>query len=267
MRARRTVGVGQLGGRVGSAVTAGVALHLFSSGTLEVGGFEVPVPFYLVRHPQGDIVVDGGNPLAVALDARAHWGALADQFRARMTEEQHCVAQLSRIGVAPESVRHVVQTHLHIDHTGALGHFPDATVAVHARELDAARTADPPAARGYVRADFERAGIDWRPFEGDLDLFGDGTIRLLETPGHSAGHVSLLLQLERTGPVLLTADAADNLAQWEGRLPPRALFSREDAQRSLERLRRLARETGALLVLGHDPDNWSRLRRAPDQYD
>jgi glyoxylase-like metal-dependent hydrolase (beta-lactamase superfamily II) len=241
-------------------------LYLFSSGTLAVGGVEVPVPFFLIRHPQGDVVVDGGNPLAVARDARAHWGALADQFRVRMTEEQHCVAQLRELGIAPESVRHLVQTHLHIDHTGALGHFPAATVIVQAQELDAARAAEPPHPHGYVREDFNQAGLDWRGVEGDLDLFGDGAIRLLSTAGHSAGHMSLLLELDETGPVLLTADAADNLAQWDGKLPPRALYSRDDAKRSLVRLRDLASETGSLVVFGHDPDNWSRLRHAPDRY-
>lgn len=247
-------------------MAAGVVLYLFSSGTLAVGGVEVPVPFYLIRHPQGDVLVDGGNPLAVARDARAHWGALADQFSVHMSEEQHCVAQLRQLGIAPESVRHVVQTHLHIDHTGALGHFPDATVTVHARELDAARTVEPPHVHGYVREDYERAGLRWQAVEGELDLFGDGTIRLLQTPGHSAGHVSLLLELEETGPVLLTADAADNLSQWEGRERLRVLCSRDDATRSLERLRELAGETDALVVFGHDPDSWSQLRHAPDRY-
>ena len=71
-------------------MTAGVALYLFSSGTLEVAGVDVPVPFFLIRHPQGDIVVDGGNPLAVARDARAGWGALADHFGVHMTEERRC---------------------------------------------------------------------------------------------------------------------------------------------------------------------------------
>ena len=241
-------------------------LYPFSSGTLEVGGVEVPVPFFLIRHPQGDIVVDGGNPLAVARDARAHWGALADQFRVRMTEEQHCVAQLRELGVEPASVSHLVQSHLHIDHTGALGHFPDATVIVQAQELDAARTAESPNAHGYVRKDLDQAGVDWRPVEGELDVFGDGAIRLLSTPGHSAGHMSLLLQLDEAGPVLLTADAADNSAQWDGQLSPRALYSRDDARRSLERLREVARETDSLVVFGHDPDNWSRLRHAPDHY-
>jgi glyoxylase-like metal-dependent hydrolase (beta-lactamase superfamily II) len=76
-----------------------------------------------------------------------------------------------------------------------------------------------------------------------------------------------LLELEETGPVLLTADAADNLLQWEGRQPPRALYSRDHAKRSLERLRGLAREAEPLIVFGHDPNNWSRLRHAPERYD
>jgi glyoxylase-like metal-dependent hydrolase (beta-lactamase superfamily II) len=243
-----------------------VELYLFSSGTLVNHGFEVPVPFFLIRHPHGDVVVDGGNPLAIARDPRSHWGPLADQFEARMSEAEHCVAQLGRIGIGPESVRHIVQTHLHMDHTGALGHFPEATVVAHARELQAAREAPTPVGPGYVHADYDRPELRWQIVDGELDLFDDGTIRLIETPGHTAGHMSLLLALEDTGPVLLTADAVDNRAQWEGRLALRALFSREQAERSLERLRGLARETGALVVLGHDPKNWARLTHAPDRY-
>src|SRR6202011_1262836 len=147
-----------------------------------------------------------------------------------------CVAQLRQLGIAPDSVRHLVQTHLHIDHTGALGHFPDATVVVHARELEAARAAESPMASGYVRADYERPELRWKTVDGDTDLFGDGAIRLIETPGHSAGHTSLLLRLDESGPVLLTADASDNRDQWEGRAHPRALFDREHAARSLGRL-------------------------------
>ena len=242
-------------------------LYLFSSGTLGLGGVEVPVPFYLIRHPQGDVIVDGGNPLAAARDPRAHWGRLAELFELHMSEEQHCAAQLRELGVEPESIRHVVQTHMHIDHTGALGHFPDASVVVDAAELEWARTADPPHYHGYVRADFERPELDWQPVDGDFDLYGDGAIRLLRTPGHSAGHMSLLLELERTGPVLLTADAVDTRAQWEGTRPPRALQSPEQAERSLERLRALAAERDPLLVFGHDPGNWATLKHAPERYD
>lgn len=242
------------------------ALILFDSGTLALGGVEVPVPFYLLRHADATVVVDGGNPLVVAQDARRHWGALADVFEVHMTEAQHCAAQLRHHGVDPESVTHIVQTHLHIDHTGALGHFPEAAVVVHARELEAARAAHDPMASGYVRADYDRPELRWQTVDGGTDLFGDGVVRLLETPGHAAGHMSLMLELPDTGPVLLTADACDNRAQWEGRAYVRALHSREQAADSLDRLHRLADQTGAMLVFGHDGENWAERRHAPGVY-
>jgi glyoxylase-like metal-dependent hydrolase (beta-lactamase superfamily II) len=240
-------------------------LYAFDSGTLALDGFEVPVPFFLIRHPDGDVLVDGGNPLAAARDAHAHWGALADQFEVHMGEDQHCATQLDRLGIPPGSIRHIVQTHLHMDHTGALGHFPDAEVIVHARELETALAAES-SAWGYVRADYDRPELRWRPTDGELDLYGDGAVRLLETPGHSAGHMSLLLSLPQTGSVLLTADATDNRRQWDGRDHVRALFSREDAARSLERLRSVAADTGALVVFGHDPKNWAQVEHAPASY-
>jgi glyoxylase-like metal-dependent hydrolase (beta-lactamase superfamily II) len=239
-------------------MTNGIELELFTSGTLALGGVEVPVPFFLIRHADGTIVVDGGNPLAVARDPQAHWGALAGIFTVQMSEDDHCAAQLERAGVAPASITHVVQTHLHIDHTGALGHFPNASVVVHSRELEAARAATSPMASGYVRADYDRE-LDWDLYDGERDLFGDGTIRLIETPGHSAGHVSVLLQLEETGPVLLTADASDNRSMWDGRAHPRALHSREQAAESIAKLHTVANDTGALVIFGHDPENWATV--------
>jgi glyoxylase-like metal-dependent hydrolase (beta-lactamase superfamily II) len=241
-------------------------LYLFDSGTLALDGVEVPVPFFLLRHAQGLVIVDGGNPLAVARDPYAHWGELADVFEVHMTEAQHCEAQLRRLGIGPGDVSHIVQTHLHIDHTGALGHFPNAVVVVHAREREAALAADDPMRSGYVRADYDRPELRWRTVDSDTDLFGDGLIQLLETPGHAAGHMSLLVELGDRGSVLITADASDNRAQWEGRAHVRALHSRQDAARSLQRLHELASQTGARVVFGHDPENWAQLPHAPAPY-
>ena len=241
-------------------------LYLFDSGTLGLSGAEVPVPFFLLRHPDGLVVVDGGNPLAVARDPRAHWGGLADVFETHMSEEQHCEAQLRQLGVGPDDVSHIVQTHLHMDHTGALGHFPNAVVVVHALEREAAMAAEDPMQSGYIHADYDRPELRWQTVEGDTDLFGDGRIRLIETPGHAAGHMSLLIELADSGPVLITADASDNLAQWEGRAHVRAFYSREAAASSLRRLHELADETGATVVFGHDPENWASLQHAPEPY-
>jgi N-acyl homoserine lactone hydrolase len=235
-------------------------LQLFESGTLTLDEFEVPVPFYLIRHPDGDVVVDGGNPLAMARDPEAFLGEYADVFGVNMSEDQHCVAQLGRLGVSPADIRFVVQTHLHFDHIGTLGHFPDAEIVVHERELEAAR-----AGEGYI-GDFDDRTLRWRPVTGDHDLFGDGSVRLLETPGHSAGHMSLLIALEQTGPVLLTADASDNWHQWTGRHKPRAFHSREQAAESMERLHDVAAKHDPLIVFGHDPRNWASLQHVPDRY-
>jgi N-acyl homoserine lactone hydrolase len=237
-------------------------LQLFESGTLTLGEYEVPVPFYLIRHPDGDVVVDGGNPLAMARDAEAFLGEYADVFKVKMTEDQHCVAQLTELGVPPSEVRYVVQTHLHFDHIGTLGHFPESEIVVHERELEAARADD----RGGYLGDFADPGLRWRPVAGDHDLFADGSVRLLETPGHSAGHMSLLVTLDATGPVLLTADASDNRGQWEGRHHPRGFHSREQAADSMRRLHEVAAEHDPLIVFGHDPRNWASLQRAPDRY-
>jgi glyoxylase-like metal-dependent hydrolase (beta-lactamase superfamily II) len=220
------------------------------------------VPFFLIRHADGDVIVDGGNPLIMARDPRAFLGEYADVFDVHMTEDQHCAAQLERLGVPPADVRYVVQTHLHFDHIGALGHFPEAEFVVHERELDAARAND---GSGYV-GDFDDPGVRWGPVAGDHDLFGDGSVQLLETPGHAAGHMSLLLTLAETGPVLLTADASDNRRQWDGRDSPRGFHSPEHAAQSLERLRSVAAQHDPLIVFGHDPRNWAGLRRAPERY-
>ena len=216
------------------AVPAGVTLQLFSSGTLEAEGFEVPVPFFHIRHPEGDIVVDGGNPLAVAQDVRAHWGPLADVFKPRMSPRAALrrAAGRARGGTRVDPLRRS-DPPPHRPHRRARP-FSGCDGAGLGRELAAARAADPPHARGYVREDFEQAGADWRESRASWTCTATARSACSPTPGHSAGHTSLLLELPETGPVLLTADASDNRAQWEGRLAPRALSSREDAERSLE---------------------------------
>ena len=237
-------------------------LYLFDSGTLTLGEYEVPVPFFLIRHPDGDVVVDGGNPLGMARDPVAFLGEYADVFKVKMREDQHCAAQLTELGLAPAEIRYVVQTHLHFDHIGTLGHFPASEIVVHERELEAARADE---GGGYL-GDFRDPSLRWRPVPGDHDLFGDGVVRLIETPGHSAGHMSLLVSLETTGPVLLTADASDARANWDGRIPPRAFHSAEQAAESMRRLHELAAEHDPLIVFGHDPRNWATLQHAPDRY-
>src|SRR3954470_24314468 len=92
-----------------------------------------PVPFYVVTHPRGNVVIDGGNAPEVAVDAVAHWGAIATTSTVIMSPEDALLPSLERVGIDLESIRWVLQTHLHIDHTGALAvidRLPNAQVLV-----------------------------------------------------------------------------------------------------------------------------------------
>src|SRR4028119_1591727 len=104
--------------------------------------YEIPVPFFLITHPRGNVLYDGGNALEVAQDARGHWDAVVDAYDPVMTEDDFVVKQLQRMDVDPTSVRYVIQSHLHLDHSGAIGHFPNAEYVVQRRELEYAYTPD-----------------------------------------------------------------------------------------------------------------------------
>ena len=259
----------------------GMALYMFQTGTLRTktkyikmnqgeDDFEIPVPWFLIRHPLGNVVIDGGNAAEVAIDKRGHWGKVVDAYDPVMSLEENCVQQLRMVDVQPNDVRYVLQSHLHLDHTGAIGRFPRATHVVQRLEYDYAFNPHWFAAGAYIRADFDRPGLKWQFLGGtytdNFDLFGDGTIRMIFTPGHSPGHTSFLINLPETGPVLLAVDAAYTMDHWEQKALPGLVTSSIEAADSVAKLRRIAADTGAMVVTGHDPDKWATFRKAPHDY-
>ena len=232
--------------------------------------YEIPVPFFLITHPKGHTIIDGGNAVEAATDPRGHWGAICDVYKPVMDVSEGCVAQLERLGIKPEDVKYVVQSHLHLDHTGAVGRFPNATHIVQRPEYEYAFTPDWFAAGGYIRKDFDRPGLKWQFLNGTqddfYDIYGDGTLTTVFTPGHAPGHQSFLVRLPQSGPILLTVDAAYTTDHWEERSLPGFLASTVDTVRSVQKLRTLAEKTGALVVTGHDPQAWNQFKKAPDYY-
>jgi N-acyl homoserine lactone hydrolase len=99
------------------------------------------------------------------------------------------------------------------------------------------------------------------------DLFGDGTVRIIFTPGHSVGHQSFLITLPRSGPILLAIDAAYTMDHWEERSLPSFATSTLEAVRSVKKLRQIARQIEALVVTGHDSAAWPGFKHAPASYD
>lgn len=265
--------------RVRAAPGSGaIRLHMFQTGTLRTQAkyikmnqgeedFEIPVPWFLIEHPRGNVVIDGGNAVEVAQDSRKHWGSVVDVYEPVMGRAENCVDQCRSVGVAAEDVRYVLQSHLHLDHSGAIGRFPRAQYYVQKQEFDYAQSPDWFSAGAYISADINRGSVHWRFLNGHrsgiVDLFHDGSVKMIFTPGHSPGHQSFLITLQNTGPVLLTIDAAYTLEHWNNQALPGLLHSAHDAAQSVARLREIADQTGAMVVTGHDPVDWARHRKAP----
>ena len=166
----------------------------------------VPCPAFLIRHPSaGAILVDTGLHPSIATDGKENFGGLANRVGNPSLEPGEDVpAQLRTRGLDPGEIPVVVMTHLHLDHSSAISEFPQSTFVVSEVEWEAATVGPRPSLNGYRRqhfdyafdyrtVDFDRGGIDsYASFGRTFDLFGDGSIRLAYTPGHSAGHMSVI---------------------------------------------------------------------------
>jgi N-acyl homoserine lactone hydrolase len=233
---------------------------------------ELPVPAFLVEHPgAGPVLIDTGFHPSVAVDPKKNLGRLplAVFKDVRMEPEQSATAQLRARGIEPAQVRVVVMTHLHMDHASAISEFPGATFVLSRTEWAAATSEGPRG--GYAKRQFDHA-FDYRllDFEGpeaesfasfgrSFDLFGDGSVRCVYTPGHTLGHLSVVLRL-RQREALVAADAVylrRNLDEMRlGHRPADDHLS----MRSLREIRQYARETpNALVIPGHDWEAWEEL--------
>jgi glyoxylase-like metal-dependent hydrolase (beta-lactamase superfamily II) len=210
---------------------------------------------YLVRHSQGWLLWDTGVPDSVAklpdglrpADPRAtHWR------RPRTLTDQ-----LTEIGVSPASIGYVAISHSHPDHTGNLALFPNAMLLVQKAEYDWPDASGPRFARE----------LKVTKLEGDQDLFGDGTVVLLATPGHTPGHQSLLVKLPHTGAVLLSGDAVHFRENWEARRVPDINFDKARTSASMERLAEVIAKERAALWINHDKAQRDTLRMSPAFYD
>jgi glyoxylase-like metal-dependent hydrolase (beta-lactamase superfamily II) len=234
--------------------------------------WELPIPAFLIHHPgAGPVLVDTGLHASVAVKPAANLGRISTfVFKdLKMQPEQAVSAQLRERGIAASDVGTVIITHLHTDHASAIADFPESTFVVSSAEWAAATEQGP--LHGYVRRQFDHAfdyrtldfdGPDTSSFSGfgrTFDIFGDGSVRVAFTPGHTLGHMSVILRLKQR-EVLLAGDAIyleRNLADQQ--LPYRTeddhLYSR--SLREMELYRREAPD--ALIVPGHDIEHWHTL--------
>jgi glyoxylase-like metal-dependent hydrolase (beta-lactamase superfamily II) len=231
----------------------------------------IPVPAFLIEHPgAGKILVDTGFHASVATDPKQNLGgAIGRLYSIEMSPDQAIAAQLRKLGVDPRDISVVIMTHLHIDHASAISDFTEATYVLGQGEWDAF-TARMPTLHGYIRkhADhaveyrevmYDRESSSYSTFGRSYDLFGDGSVRLVYTPGHTRGHQSVILRL-KGGEALLAGDAAYFLSTLDNER--RGLFLEDEHtwRRSLREVQLYRRENPqALIIPSHDGDLFERL--------
>lgn len=184
--------------------------------------------------------------------------------------------QLAELGVKPGEVKYVGISHYHWDHTGQAGDFPDATLLVGENDWQAIQHGEKPIGAAPANLAHWLPGNGAAkpgkvqtipPTVGDLDLFGDGTVIVLNTPGHTPGHHSLLVRLKHTGPVLLTGDLVHYSENYAEDGVPVFNTSRAESLASIDRFKRLAESLKAMVVIQHEPADLAKLPTFPKAAD
>lgn len=226
----------------------------------------VPVVAYLVRHPDGDILLDTGFDSSFSDSGHGNFGGLAKFVNFARQEKGRDVASLIRqAGSDPENLRMIVISHLDSDHTAGLPELPHHVPVV----------AGPHATEGYDSggvAPYDHfagiASVQTLSFEGAAenepgqvyDLLGDGSIYAISTPGHQVGNLSFLVN-GKHGPLLLTCDASHTREGFDASVGPGKTVSRQDADASVERLRAFVTAHPSVRVkAGHEAKDWDMTR-------
>ena len=238
-------------------------LYILDFGLFQVhqNGRIIGIPGYLIQTADGqNILVDTGFHPKYADDP--HKATLEDKLESfgrvlSLTKDNLPPAQLAKIGLGVDDIDLLIMTHTDIDHVGGIGDFTGVPIVIHKDE----RAFDRPRYWGDQKP-LEWPNVPYQLIDQDCELAPG--LKVITSSGHAPGHLSLLLELPHTGAVLLTGDAIGRPEEIE--LSFAGSWDEEMAQASGEKLMKIAAETGAFIIYGHDPEQWATLKKAPDFY-
>ena len=234
-------------------------LDVFSDTRAFVGRkMEITDSCYLIRHGDKVMLWNAGLP------ASAKGAKLNDTDTFSMSLNKTLVEQLAQLGIKPEQVTLLGVSHYHFDHTGQAASFPGATLLIGAGDWQAVQASPPPfgASPGDLAAWTKGGTVE--PVSGDKDVFGDGSVVMLAMPGHTPGHRALLVRLAGKGAVLLSGDTAHFHENYDRNGVPGFNTDRAQSLASLGRLREMAANLKATLIIEHDPRDVAKLPAFPE---
>jgi N-acyl homoserine lactone hydrolase len=211
---------------------------------------------YLIKHAQGWFLWDTG--VADAIAAMPNGQAPADPRATHWRRPKTLAAQLEQLGVKPSDIKGIAVSHTHPDHIGNVEMFPQTMLYVQKAEYEW------PLEGGRPRFKPEHPVTK---VEGDHDIFGDGSLRLVATPGHTPGHQSLLVRLPKTGTLLLSGDAVHFKSNWENRGVPVGNFGQDQTRDSMKKMADLLASEKAQLWINHDKAQRDTLKMAPEYHE
>jgi N-acyl homoserine lactone hydrolase len=248
-------------------------VRMLGLGTPRSQWLALPIPAFLVHHPSaGPFLVDTGLHPSIASRPGENLGRMVANFsKPELEPGKDLPSQLRARGIDAKSIGLVVMTHLHFDHASGMSEFPGATFVLTEAEWIAATTESRPFLHGYRHAHYDYA-FEYRTLSYDsgrvssystfgrtFDLFGDGSVRLASTPGHSAGHQSVICRLADRD-LVIAGDAIYTIGQLNDAPEPPRPLDRHTWRRSAQELRLFARQyPQAVIIPGHDPDHWELL--------
>jgi N-acyl homoserine lactone hydrolase len=211
---------------------------------------------YLIHHTQGWLLWDTGVTDAIA--AMPQGQAPADPRMTRWRRPKTLASQLEAVGVKPAEIKYLAVSHTHPDHIGNVELFPQVMLLVQKAEYEWPS----PLGAGRFKPEHPVTKL-----EGDHDVFGDGSVTIVATPGHTPGHQSLLVKLPKTGALVLSGDAVHFKSNWENRRVPSNNTDKDQTLASMQRIADLLAKEKAQLWINHDKAQRDSLKMAPEFYD
>jgi len=239
-------------------------LGLFSSGEYAGRAQKMAVPCFLIRHPGGDMVWDAGIPDTIS---QMPDGLPILDGLAVATVPVTMESQFEKLGLSTKDVEYLALSHAHFDHVGNVGQFSDSTLLIHKSEHDFMFGAGVEA--GVVDAGLVEPlrTVNTVFFEAEHDVFGDGKVIIIPTPGHSPGHSALLVKLKNEGAIMFSGDLFHLAESRERKIVPMINPDREQTLASMDVFNTRVEKEGAKVIIQHDLNEFEALPKIPEYLD